>query len=228
MTLGELLTNLRVSVLRDIAAPTLWSDPELTAFLNEAQANFARRTFCLVDDSSPFTAFTTIADQQEYDLDPSIVRVDYAAVVEHDENTGALVNTRELRDGTRHQVPRTHGRGAPRLYTAQTARHRLRLYPVPEAAYQVQMAVCRLPVPLEQPIDECEITEDYQLALCDYAAWRALKNNSPEGAQMMPAADFRAAYDLVVRDAKRDIAALHQGVFPQARGNWTGKSLRIR
>lgn len=228
MTLAELLVHLRVSVLRDIAQPTLWSDAELTVFLNEAQANFARRTFCLVDDSSPFTMFTTVPEQQEYALDPSIVRIDSAGVAEYDADTGTLTNWYPLRDGTRHQVPRTHGHGAPRLYTTQTARHRLRLYPVPEAEYEVQMAVCRLPVPLEQAIDECEIAEDYQLALCDYAAWRALKNNSPEGAQMMPAADFRAAYDLVVRDARRDIATLHQGVFPQARGNWTGKSLRIR
>jgi hypothetical protein len=227
MTLEDLLTHLRHSILRDVALPTLWTDAEFTLFLNEAQSNFARRTFCLSDDTSKFTCFETEPDIQGYALDPRILRIEELGLVLEDSNSHKTWIP--LRDGTRHQVPRTFASGRPALYGTQVARHTLRLWPIPDDYYTVQMRVSRLPVtPMAAATDECEIDEDYQLALCDYAAWRALKNNNPEGANMASAADFRAAYELVVRDAKRDLATLHRGESAQARGNWTGKIYRGR
>lgn len=224
MTLRELLAHLRCSVLRDTASPTLWSDAEFKAFLNEAQANFARRTFCLSTDSEPFTTFDTEVGRQSYPLDPRVLRIDELGIL--DPNDGRWI---PLRPGTRGQVPRTHVRGRPMHYTADAVRHTIRLAPIPDDVFTVEMVVRHLPlVPMSDPDDECSVDEDYQLALCDYAAWRALKNNSPEGAQMVPAGDFRAAYELHVRDAKRDLANLHRGEFAQARNNWTGKSYRGR
>lgn len=230
MTLRELMVHLRYSVLRDTASPTLWTDAELKAFLNEAQVNFARRTFCLLDDSSSFTTILTAPNTPQYALDPRIIRIQHAAVAEYDPETQEQTSWGTLRDGTRGQVSRAGWTGRPVLYTTQTATHRLRLWPVPDAEYSIELVVARTPLSkLEIETDECEIPgEEYQLALCDYAAWRALKNNSPEGAQMVPAADFRAAYELVVRDAKRDLATLHQGESAQARGNWTGKMRSVR
>lgn len=226
MTFRELMAHLRCSVLRDTASPTLWADAELRAFLNEAQDNFARRTFCLIDDSSDFTSIDVAAGQAQYPLDKRVLFINWLGLAEYDE-ADALTRWEQLQNGTRHRVPRTHYIDRPALYTAQTATRTLTLYPVPDAAYTLEMQVARLPLaPLESPDDECEIPEDYSLALCDYAAWRALKNNSPEGAQMVPATEFRAAYDLVVRDAKRDLASLHRGAGAQARGNWTGKHRR--
>lgn len=229
MRLRELLGHLRCSVLRDDSQPRLWSDTELAAFLDEAYRHFARRTFCLSSDEADFTTFQTVAEQQEYPLDSRVLRVEEAGIIEvyaDDQKTWF-----ELRDGTRSQVYRSFYAGRPSMYSAQVSTGKIRFSPVPDKAYTVQLRVTHLPLlrlgkgTLES---ELEIPEDYQLNLADYAAWRALKNNDPEGAQMSAAKDFRDAYDLAVRDAKRDYAHLHAGESAQARGNWTGKSRRLR
>jgi hypothetical protein len=61
MTLNELRGHLRVSLLRDSALPYLWQDSELTRYLNDAEAMFARRTFCFTDALSDFTSVVTTA-----------------------------------------------------------------------------------------------------------------------------------------------------------------------
>lgn len=224
MNLNALIQHTRCAVLRDTALPYLWSDTELLLYLNEAEADFARRTHCLNDDTSTFTTFTTIAEQAVYELDRRIIFIADAGIIETAADEAETRSWHPLRDGTRGQVKRTFSPGRPSCYTAQVSRHTLRLSPVPDAEYVVQLAVARRPLRrLAYPKDLPEIDEDYHLTLCDYAAWRALNNNDPDGSNTVAAKEFRAAYDLVVRDAKRDMARLWAGANAQARANWTGK-----
>ncbi len=81
MTLDDLLTELRENVLHDRSSQIdgdsdkLWSDTTLIRYLDEAQRRFARKTCCIVDKKSPFTRIQTVAFQDEYTLDPSIIAV---------------------------------------------------------------------------------------------------------------------------------------------------------
>lgn len=239
MNLASLRAHLRGAVLRDTALPYLWQDAELNKYLSDAQVQFARRTHALVDDVSDFTEIITAADQELYPLDDRILRVDEAGIFDDLGSYCALV------DGTRGQIARRTTPGRPRAFTMQhtvdlegeagdpegsgSPRHALRFDCVPDGIYTVQLRVARKPLcPLEEDRDVSELDEDYQLLLCDYAAWRALSNNRPEGANMAAAGDFLQTWDRGVRDAKRDIALLRAGADPRAMANWTGKRSRRR
>jgi hypothetical protein len=71
--------------------------------------------------------------------------------------------------------------------------------------------------------DTPEIPEDYHLSLCDWAAYRALDNNDPDGGAMVDGSPFRAKFEMAVRDAKRDVYWMRTGPNRVARSNWTGK-----
>ena len=225
MTFQELLGHLRTNVLRDVALPVLWTDTELKRALNVGYKEFARRTHCLVDDESNFTRILTVVGDASYALDPRIIFINTADV----RLVGAAYDWAPLRDLTRGSIRRTIAERRPYAYTAQCNKGTLRLAAPADDIYEIQLMVARLPeADLVDAADEPEIDEDYHLALCDYAAWRALSNNDPEKANMAAANDFRAAWDLQVRDAKRNTARLHAGANPMARGNWTGKVSRAR
>jgi hypothetical protein len=101
------------------------------------------------------------------------------------------------------------------------------LYPVPDDVYEVRLIVARKPLKsLVTSKDVPEIDDEYHISLCDFAAWRALNNNDPEGSNMAAAKEFRASWDLTIRDVRRDMARMRLGVKPQARANWTGKQRR--
>lgn len=225
MNVKELMGHIRCDVLRDTAEPYLWSDTELLHWLNEAHNLFARRTHALTDDTDAMTTFQTEAGTASYKLDDRIVFVAEAGIVTDDGNGN--LSYQELRDRTRVQLRNTLRQGRPCAFTAQVSRNNIRLYPVPDDVYDIQMVVARKPLKrLVHAQDVPEIDEDYQYGLCDYVAWKALTNNDPEGANMSAAKDFQAAWALMLRDAKRDFARLRAGPNPRARGNWTGKIRR--
>lgn len=222
MNLQELMNHLRCNTLRDAAQPYLWSDKELLGYLNEAEALFATRTHILSDDDDPITTFDTVAGQSAYALDPTIVYVSELGLV-IDNGSGDLTY-RELCDRTRKQLGNNFSQGMPKKYNLQVARHKVRFYPVPDDVYTVQMVVARKPLSkLSNGLDTPEIPEEHHTTLTNYAAWKALSNNDPEGSNMAAAAAQLAMWDLVIRDVKRDMGRLRSGAHPRVRANWTGK-----
>lgn len=228
MTLSELMDQLRCATLRDTALPRLWSDTELVRYLNHAQMEFAIRTHALVDDTTPATCkITTVPGQSTYPLHSTVVIVTEAGLVTSDAETKEQTGYTPLQDRTRHQLPRTYSKGSPVAFTAQVRTSAIRFSPIPDAVYEVDLVVARKPLyPMERANDIPEISEEYHLSLVDFAAFRALTNNNPEGANMASGKDFKALWDVSVRDAKRAIATLRAGENPRARGNWTGKRYR--
>ncbi len=228
MNLSELMEQLRCATLRDTALPQLWSDTELVRYLNQAQIEFAIRTHELVDDTTAATCkITTVSGQAVYPLHKSVVVVAEAGVVTRDSDTEEETGYTPLQDRTRRQLPRTHTKGCPSKYTAQVRTNSIRFFPTPDAAYDIELVVARKPLyALVKGNDVPEISEEYHLALVDFATFRALTNNNPEGSDMASGKEFRALWDLAVRDAKRAIATLRAGENPQVRGNWTGKRYR--
>lgn len=230
MTLQELVNHTRCNVLRDTATPSLWSDLEIARYINQAVKEFAIRTHDIVDDTTPaITTFATVAGQQVYDLHASVIMVNEVGLVEYDITVDPAEETSytPLQDRTRRQLRRRFSKGRPTAYTAQVRTHSMRLDPTPDAVYTVEMVVVRKPlVDMTNAKQSPEIDEHYHLNLCDFAAFRCLSNNKPEGADMAAGDDFKTLWDLAVRDAKRAITNMRAGVNPQARNNWTGKRYR--
>ena len=231
MNLQELVNHTRCNILRDTAVPSLWTDSEILRYLNQAVKEFAIRTHDIVDDTTPEVVdFVTVIGQQVYDLHPSIITVNEVGIVEYDltdPQNPVETNYSELHDRTRRQLRRRYSKGRPCSYTAQVRTQSIRLDPIPDAVYNVEMVVARKPLQdMSHEKHVPEIDEQYHLNLCDFAAFRCLSNNKPEGADMASGAEFKGLWDLAVRDAKRAIANQRAGVNPMARNNWTGKRYR--
>ena len=216
MNLGELIEHVRKRVLRDEAIPPLWPDEELTLYFNEAEDQFARRTHVLSDAESDFTFLETEVGVASYKLDPRVV---FVAEVTNAE-TGA-----PLRDAGRRKLHGRIGEGRPTAYTLDAAMRSIKLHPVPDAAYRLDLLVARKPLAkLAVDGDEPEIPEENHLDLCAWVAYKCLRHNDSEMANMAATAEsFRAEWDMALRDAKRDVYRLRSGPYPRATGNWTGK-----
>lgn len=230
MNLAELVQHLRCNLLRDTAKPQLWSDPELVRYLNQALNEFCHRTHYIIDDeTAKYTVITTEAGKAVYPLHADVLKVYAVGIAEYDsEDPPNLTNYTPLRSGTRNQVRRSFLSGRPSCYTAQTRTSALRLSPIPDAAYTIEMTVARKPQrEMSKGTDTPEIDSEYHLGLCDYAAYRALLSNDPDAGNEDAANKFFNSWGLYIRDAKRNIAYERSGDFPQARNSWTGKRSQI-
>jgi len=210
MNVDELLSFTANTKLRDFAEPRLWSDETLLVFLNDGEKQFARRTHMLVDFESSFTELVTTSGQAAYALDKRIIHV---MDVFSEEGT-------PLGPITRARRPSITGEGKPRQYALDAGSNTLRVYPVPDDQYTLYLTVARKPLrPLSlDDMDACpEIPEDYHSALGDYAAYRALQNNNAEGADMAGSAkEFLLAWEMAVKEAKRDVYRMRAGPSPRA------------
>lgn len=228
MTLQEIMNHLRCNVLRDSALPQLWTDSELLRFVNQAQLEFAIRTHNIVDDTTAeYTTITTEAGLGIYPISDKVVHVSEVGLVEYDTTdpqNPVETNYQQLRSRTRNQLRRRYSKGRPCYYTAQVRSHAIRLDPIPDDVYTIEMVVARKPKrELINEKDVPEIDSEWHLNLCDYAAFRALTNNDPEGANMSTAGEFKGLWDMAIRDCKRQMSVLRASETPRARVNWTGK-----
>ena len=211
MNLAELLEHVRVSYLRDSEAPFLWPAKELIRYLNEAQRIFARHTHCITDDSSPFTTLTTASTTPSYHLDPRIV---YVYEVYND--TG-----RRLGRTNRQKLPVTVHESKPTHYTLDAGQSKIRFGPVPDDEYEFTMLVARLPLQdMTQKHHVPEIPEEYHMALCDYAAYMAVRNNDTESSEVQAGGNFREDWELKLRDAKRNSYHLRGGANQRVVNRW--------
>lgn len=214
MNVAELIRHVRESYLRDAEAPFLFPAPELLRYLNEAQALFARHTHVLMDDESAFTELTTVAGESKYALDPSIIFVS-----ELYDSIG-----RRLKATSRANTPRTEYRGRPRFYTLDAKVSTVRFVPTPDAEYVFRMVVARKPLGmLKSEYDIPEVPEEYHLALLDWVAYKALRNNDTEASNVTAAENFRLDWAKRLAEAKRDAFAVRHGSNVRAANNWTGR-----
>lgn len=217
MRTGELVDHTKRHLLRDRAEPGLYTRSELLMYINEAESLFARRTHCLFDYESPLTVLDLVPGEARYRLDDRIVYVQYAT---HEDGV-------PLRDRTRSYTPAGKAEGRPVVYTLDTGVRSLRVYPTPEQEYTVHLGVARKPM-RKMTLDESdrspEIPEDYHLALCDWAAARALRNNDAEAAASeRTVEEFILQWERAVREMKREVTHLRSGDTPRSVSTWTHK-----
>lgn len=210
MNTEELLQFTSRDKLRDFALPRLWSDEFLLQLLNDGQRQFARRTHVLLDDSSRFTELVTVDGVAAYTLDKRII------FVQHVFNAEGI----ELLPQNRSKRPGSLGEGAPSRYWLDSGSRKIRLFPVPDDEYLLYLTVARRPLcdlTLNNLDAEPEIPEDYHMALADYAAFHALRNNNAEGSEMSARADeFLRGWEQAVRECKQEVYQRRSGPNPRA------------
>lgn len=213
MTGAELLAYIRTDVLRDAATPYLWSDALIYRRLSEAQEIHARRTYSIVDET---TMLITEVDRVVYPNGVTTLFVLSAAL-----STSAV----DLRNYTRKAIP-SHlltSTGEPQIYTLDEATNKIRLYPVPDAEYTINLRVARLPTDAIASYSTPEIQARYHLDLAEYVAWRCLQDNDVDGGKTGAADRHRADWEQRVSDAKRELYRMQLGSNPSVVSSWTGK-----
>lgn len=216
MTGKELLNYLRTDILRDAVSPYLWSDALLYRLLSQGEAIHARRTHSIVDDTQ---TISTSIDEPGYDLPEGTIFVLSARVD---------TRSRDMPSYTRKAIP-SHlltSTGEPSIFTLDERTNALRVYPVPDAAYTINLRTARLPSTAIASAVTPEIPTRYHEDLAEYAAWRALQSNDVDGQNTKSAERHKADWEQRVSDAKRELYRMQLGSNPSAVSSWTGKRNR--
>ena len=204
MNLGQLLTHLRVNILRDSSQQVagssdyLWTDQTLVDYINEAQDEIARATKCLRDAvTAEICQFTTVNNQEFYQVDDRVISIlsvrmagdqaDLARAGHADLDAYIQPSTYFFDPSNLSNLPP----GKPLAWTSDEGVYagdegsmsaiQLRLYPIPAIPYAGivgSMRVARLPLTpmvLANPTASPEIPRNYHMKLLDYAAYLALR-----------------------------------------------------
>ena len=230
MTLGDLLDELRCNVLRDnaelAAGPEdrLWSDETLVRYLNDAQDRFARRTLVLRDNTTPVVVEVELLDGvSAYTLHPSII-----TVISSYYDTDSIDLQRVGHSLMHHNLhvqqpfffpsydgPLTPGR-ALAFSTDETVDATtknavvLTVFPAPStdiAGKILHLRTARRPLcrfSLDNLDAYCEIPEDYQLEMIEWAAYRAFRTSDIDGhSDMVVACETR--FNNAVLEVQKDM-----------------------
>lgn len=244
MNLEGLLSELRGNVLRDDAElasgpdDRLWKDEALVLYINDAYLRFARRTLALRDASTPEVVEIPLdAGVSLYELHRSILSVVSAR---YDTDTSDLVRVgRSLMEYMTPPDPIWFdpdavilNPGRPRAFgtdeTVEGGTVHLQVWPVPtvtEAGKLIRLRVARKPLvlfTLDDTEAECELPEEYQIDMLEWAAYRAQMNSDVDGASAMAEKHkdrFEAAVAEVLRDMRRKMFAPLQ--FQYGRNGFT-------
>lgn len=230
MNLEALLDELRGNILRDDAVKAsgpddeLWSDETLVRYINDAYSRFARKTFALRDNSTPeVVEVSLVAGTSTYDLHESIVSVVSArydtATTDLARIGRALVSTRPVNDPPWFDPNTTDAMnpGPPRAFSTdetvsvETAGAVVMIvYPAPSADEDgkiVHLRVARKPLVAFTIKDlklGCELPEEYQLDMLEWAAYRALRNSDIDG-HKESAKDHEARFDASIAEVLKEM-----------------------
>ena len=233
MIVSDLLSELREGILHDVsdqvagASDSLWSDATLIRYIDQAQKRFARRTLCIRDKTTAKCCqFTTVLNQDEYPLDPSVLAV---LSVRMAGDNADLARAGHPQFDTYH-VPDTYffdptqlsnlPPGKPLAFatdeyvTADTNGSmgvaNLRLYPVVGTGYSGvvgTMRVARLPLNSLTAATlsaSPEIPDAYHLDMLDWAAYLALRIVDLDQGAADRAKEFAQSFEAHVQEAIKE------------------------
>jgi hypothetical protein len=216
MTGQELVDYVRNDLLHDTTTPQLWSDDLILRYLVEAENIFCRRTHALLDNESSLAEISLESGTGNYALSAKVIHV-YGALVDGESN--------DLRSYTRRFIPNQlmQATGTPSIFAMDEAKQTLRVYPVPSEAGTLKLRIARLPLNALGLGSSPEIPEQYHLDLCEYAAYRCLKNAEVDGSNLGSATEFNESWKVRISEAKSEYYQLRTGANAIARNNFTGK-----
>ena len=250
MNLESLLDELRGNVLRDNAElasgpdDQLWSDDTLVRYINDAQSRFARRTFALRDASTPEVVEVTLATGvSTYDLHESIVAVQSArfdtSVIDIARVGRSLMSNLSVADPSWFDptTAETWTPGPPRAFSTDetisvdtAGAVTMKVWPAPSATENGKTVYLRVArKPLEQFTVAkltlvCELPEEYQLDMLEWAAYRALRNSDIDGHSASAdkhEARFNDAVAEVLKELRSKLFAPMSWQFGQGGFSWS-------
>ena len=151
MNSTELLDLFRTQT-HDIKRPYLWSDPEIWAYMNEAQNEFCRRTEGISDSTSEACSVYACVGEPYSALHPSILNIRHAQRVSDDRqvfvaNFQDIISGRLDNDYGRSRPPRLDLLpGSVDYLVIGMERNKARLVKVPEVEDTINLIIFRLPL----------------------------------------------------------------------------------
>jgi len=208
MTLDDLLSTTR-KLLRDVSQGKLYDNDEIVLYLNDAQHKLAVRTHSFVSADRPMNL---VVGEDMYTLDDDIMQV-YSCTLEGYYG--------RLRRATETWMPDAISRAKPEGFTSDKVTQSLRFYPIPDQEYTAILRVARLPKPmtLDAGCAECEVKPHWQLALCDWAAYRCFTVDDADGRNDNAAKLAKARFDEAINAIKVENYRATAGQSARARGN---------
>lgn len=201
----------------------LWSDAFLIRQFNHAASILARRAWVIVDVGNKTAGvLTLVTDKATYSLHPAVLRV---------YTDGFTISTEELpiprytdgqlrgeplhpwiSDAWQFDIDRASTTTAgPTIGIATDAGYRLvRVFPTPstsENGVRINLKVARLPVcelELGKDKEELETPREFDMAICEYAAGKALSLPNAGGPGKAAGRLLLDGFDRVVREARQE------------------------
>ena len=199
MRVLSLLDTVRSDVLRDSVSPFLFSQESLLLYANEGYQQLARRTHYFRDR----TSLAVEAGKAVYDLPVNTIFIHQVW----------LGNWR-LEHLTRQHQPAPVA-GKPRAYSTDVPTNKLILYPTPDTADS--LSIHRVYKPDELTLGgTIDMPSEWAVPLQDWIAYRALRNNDPDGSDTIAADKFWESWEVHVRDVKRAVMAEDAGAMASA------------
>lgn len=229
MKTSELLDELQGNMLRDVSnavtgqGATLWSPASLVRYLDDAQVQMAIETLHLSDaTTSEVTDIVLEAGKGVYPLHAKVITV--LSVRAGDRHKGKRlkrITGYGIEDGTDETTmslptDRLQDSGKPRFYALDEEDGVIHVYPEPtadEAGTLLYLRVIRkpleslvLPVAGDATTDLVpETPEEYHLDLCEWAAYRALRNHDVDAENIPKASTHRNRWERAVASLRKRV-----------------------
>jgi hypothetical protein len=237
MTLEEMLQYVGSEFLDDRTdlvegdADELWSDAYLVRQFNEAQRIMARRAWVIIEyGRSPAGLITLQTGRALYPLHESVLRVYDATPATQLAPLGRAEDA-NIRDPngvasgpfsayeTGEYAARSAGTNAayPLVFASDAASRTIRVSPTPIAAQngvRVALKIARLPLcelALNDTRAEPEVPAEFHMAICEFAAGKALTLPNIDGDQKPEGRRLLGEFDRVVREARQERQRAERG-----------------
>lgn len=200
MTLSELIAQLRIE-LDDTEEDYLWSDAELTRYLNEAEKEACRRARLIIDSSNvEVTVIDVDAGDPVCDVDPRVIRI-LEAVPTWDNRPLRRTTMQEL--NLQEPTWRDRVDARPQHYIADYATNQIRIFPIPSVTGQLRLRVYRIPLEdMAAEVDEPEIKPMYHEKLIHWAKHRAYLKKDADTLDKQASAEALAMFEAEFGTAK--------------------------
>lgn len=162
----------------DKTAPYFWSEPELYAYMTQAEQLIAQRTLCIQDTTSAACLYDVAEGQAEVVLDPSIVRIREARWLQGNGEYRLSIQSLDAMVGDGARIFTQAGRPNTMMTGSQT--NGVRLYPIPQDEGQLAIAIYRIPLNPLSATASFEIPFQYRGALYEWMKHQALSKDDAD------------------------------------------------
>lgn len=170
------------------SAMSLWSNFQLLQYMDQAQKEFAEKTYCFKDNSNfTLNIVAPVAPATDYNpeiyYDPRIIKIERAESLT-DNTILDVLSMEEFQMsafvddyGIKRSASWETRTGKPRSLITDITSNSVRLYPIPDAVDMIKLTVRRYPLrDIESLDDELEVPQRFQYGLLYKMQSEAFKN----------------------------------------------------